>query len=91
MFTKLGKATDERIYDEEGYDPKIRERLTPFSLRHSLAIQLLNENEELSLVQKTLGHKHIISTQEYIKEEETDDVVQKLSTTNLGISDEYNE
>lgn len=88
MFTKLGKATDERIYDEEGYDPRIRERLTPFSLRHSLAIQLLNENEELSLVQKTLGHKHIISTQEYIKEE-NDDVVQKLSTTNLGISENY--
>ncbi len=88
MFTKLGKATDERIYDEEGYDPRIRERLTPFSLRHSLAIQLLNENEELSLVQKTLGHKHIISTQEYIKDD-NEDVVEKLSTTNLGINDDY--
>lgn len=88
MFTKLGKATDERIYDEEGYDPRIRERFTPFSLRHSLAIQLLNENEELSLVQKTLGHKHIISTQEYIKDE-NEDVVQKLSTTNLGIGENY--
>lgn len=90
MFTKLGKATDERIYDEEGYDSRIRERLTPFSLRHSLAIQLLNENEELSLVQKTLGHKHIISTQEYIKED-NEDVIQKLSTTNLGIGENYDE
>jgi len=42
-----------------------RKRVTPHTLRHVFASELLRAGANLSQIQELLGHKHLDSTQRY--------------------------
>ena len=67
-FKELAKATDERIIKETGTDPELTKRFTPHSLRHSIAIYLLNvKDTPINLVKEYLRHESLNTTQHYLK------------------------
>lgn len=67
-FKELAKATDERLIKETGVNPELTKRFTPHSLRHSIAIYLLNvKKEPINTVQECLRHENINTTQHYLK------------------------
>ena len=45
----------------------LSEDITPQTLRHSIAIHLLNNNADLKSVQELLGHANITTTQVYVQ------------------------
>lgn len=67
-FKELAKATDERLIKETGVNPELTKRFTPHSLRHSIAIYLLNVKEiPINLVKDYLRHESLNTTQHYLK------------------------
>ena len=67
-FKELAKATDERLTKETGKTPELIKRFTPHSLRHSIAIYLLNVKQTpINLVKDYLRHESLNTTQHYIK------------------------
>ena len=52
-----------RLLDQAG----IERRLSPHSLRHTLAVRLLSRTGNLRLVQRALGHASIASTVRYAR------------------------
>lgn len=67
-FKELAKATDERLTKETGKNPELIKRFTPHSLRHSIAIYLLNVKQTpINLVKDYLRHESLNTTQHYIK------------------------
>lgn len=66
-FKELAKATDERLIKENGVNPELTKRFTPHSLRHSIAIYLLNVKEKpINTVRQHLRHESINTTQHYL-------------------------
>lgn len=66
---KIGALTDERIEAKTGVRPAptVASRLTPHSLRHSLAIHLLmTKKQPINTVKDILRHESITTTQRYL-------------------------
>jgi len=77
-FKELAKATDERLTKETGINPNLTKRFTPHSLRHSIAIYLLNvKGEPINTVRQHLRHESINTTQHYL-------TVSNKEVVNLG-------
>lgn len=77
-FKQLAKATDERLIKENGTNPNLIKRFTPHSLRHSIAIYLLNvKGEPINTVRQHLRHESINTTQHYL-------TVSNKEVVNLG-------
>jgi integrase/recombinase XerD len=55
----------ERIVGRLAGRAKIKKRVTPHTLRHSIATHLYEKSGDLKFVQKLLGHASIRSTQIY--------------------------
>ena len=67
-FKELAKATDKRVLNESGINPNLTKRFTPHSLRHSVAIYLLNvKHTPINLVKEVLRHENLNTTQHYLK------------------------
>lgn len=67
-FKELAKATDERMIMETGTNPELTKRFTPHSLRHSIAIYLLNVKEKpVNIVKEYLRHESLNTTQHYLR------------------------
>lgn len=82
-FHELGIETDERLMRETGHDHEIAKRFTPHSLRHSLAIYLLNVKKvPINIVKEVLRHESIVTTQHYLKIS-NDEVISTLNNISL--------
>ena len=49
-----------------GKSAKLKEEITPYTLRHSFAVYALKRGDDLKKLQNTLGHRAIYSTNEYV-------------------------
>ena len=69
-------------YSEKALDKKI----SPHTLRHTFATDLLRETKNIRLVQKTLGHADLSTTMIYthIVDQELEDALKSFRMQNLG-------
>ncbi len=56
-----------QIFKSYAKEAKLGGKVTPHTLRHSLATHLLGQGEDLDSVKKRLGHANIASTQVYVQ------------------------
>src|SRR5207248_8527442 len=63
-YTQLGQTF--RHYDNAA-GVNERKRVTPHTLRHVFASELLHAGANLRQIQELLGHKHLDSTQRYVR------------------------
>ena len=63
-YTQLGQAFRHYV-DATGVNE--RKRVTPYTLRHVLASELLHAGPKLRQIQELLGHNHLDSTQRYTR------------------------
>lgn len=59
---RLSDRSVQRIVAKYQKKAGLSDKVTPSSLRHSLAANLLNEGHDIKTVSKILGHKHIATT-----------------------------
>jgi len=64
---RMSKESIERHIRLLGEEAGIKKRITPHTLRHSLATHLLNQGLKINMVQKILGHSKLSTTQIYAK------------------------
>lgn len=62
-YTQLGQVF-RRYVTASGVN--VRKRVTPHTLRHVFASELLSAGANLRQIQELLGHKHLDSTQRYV-------------------------
>jgi len=63
-----GRITVRGVYDivaKRARAAGLIERISPHTLRHSFATELLNQGADIRAVQEMLGHKHLSTTQVY--------------------------
>jgi site-specific recombinase XerD len=63
-YTQLGQTFRHYV---ESSDLDERKRVTPHTLRHVFASELLHAGANLRQIQELLGHKHLDSTQRYTR------------------------
>ena len=69
-----------RLFDDVAFRAGIdKARRHPHILKHSLGAHLVRENVSIAFIQKSLGHKHLTSTQVYlgVTDSEANDVATK--------------
>ncbi len=62
---KYSKRSIQKIVKKAKHKSGIGKKISPHTLRHSFATDLLNQGVDLRLVQEFLGHKNISTTQVY--------------------------
>ena len=63
-----GRITQRGVYDivvKRARSAGLIERVSPHTLRHSFATEMLNQGADIRAVQEMLGHKHLSTTQVY--------------------------
>ena len=65
MQTTILTNTFRHYASQAGVD--VRKRVTPHTLRHVFASELLSAGANLRQIQELLGHKHLDSTQRYTR------------------------
>ena len=72
-----------RLFDDVAYRAGIeKSRRHPHILKHSLGAHLVRQNVSIAFIQKSLGHKHITSTQVYLSV--TDSEANEVANKALG-------
>lgn len=64
--TRITPANVQEIFKNSRKNAGIQERVTPHTLRHSFATNLLQTNTNLFYVQQFLGHKSLDTTRQYL-------------------------
>lgn len=64
-YTRLGRRSIEKIFNNLGMQAGITKKVYPHLLRHTTATHMLNNGSSLSIVQNYLGHTSPVTTQIY--------------------------
>lgn len=79
----LSRSQVYRLFDDVAYRAGIdKARRHPHILKHSLGAHLVRQNVSIAYIQKSLGHKHLTSTQVYLGV--TDSEANDQATVALG-------